>query len=102
VTFQPIVGGADADLDQRLSDELDAFNGAATGGSIAVELTVRINDETGYLAAGISGWTWQEAAGIGMTWVRSDLRGKSLGTRRLTASRSTATPTSTSARTCPS
>lgn len=43
------VGEGDEALDQRLSTELG-------------------------LAAGISGWTWGVAAGIGMTWVRDDQR----------------------------
>ena len=80
------VGGADADLDQRLSDELDAVNGARTAGVAAArELTVRITDDAGELAAGVSGWTWGCAAGIAMTWVRANARGTGLGTRLLEA-----------------
>ena len=37
------------------------------------------------LAAGMSGWTWGVAAGIGMTWVRDDARGERLGARLLSA-----------------
>jgi GNAT superfamily N-acetyltransferase len=78
------VGAADAALDQRLSDELDAVNAAATPGiAAAAELTVRITDEDGSLAAGISGWTWGLAAGIAMTWVRADARAAGLGSRLL-------------------
>ena len=78
---------ADAELDERLSDELDVVNAAATPGiDAAQELTVRITDDDGTLAAGISGWTWGVAAGIA-----HDLgaRGRSgpprLGSRLLTA-----------------
>lgn len=79
-----IVGEADADLDQRLSDELDAVNAAATAGTAAArELTVRLVDTDGALVAGISGWSWGVAAGIGMTWVHADARGKGLGERLL-------------------
>src|SRR6476661_4501349 len=82
--FRSVVGEADAALDQRLSDELDAVNAAATVGTPAArELTVRLVDESGELAAGLSGWTWGVAAGIGMTWVRDDARGAGLGTRLL-------------------
>ena len=84
--YRPSVGEADAALDQRLSDELDLVNAEATRGTApARELTVRIHDDTGELVAGMSGWTWGLAAGIGMTWVRADTRGAGLGGRLLTA-----------------
>jgi GNAT superfamily N-acetyltransferase len=82
--YRPIVGEADAQLDQRLADELDLVNAEATRGTApARELTVRIHDAPGELAAGMSGWTWGLAAGIGMTWVRADARGAGLGGRLL-------------------
>jgi len=81
-----VLGEGDADLDQRLSDELDKVNAAATPGvDPARELTVRVADADGELAAGISGWTWGVAAGIGMTWVREDARGTGLGAELLAA-----------------
>ena len=80
-----VVGEADAALDQRLSDELGAFNARAmTAAGEQKELTVRVDDECG-LAAGISGWTWGLAAGIAMTWTRDDVRGAGLGARLLDA-----------------
>ena len=82
--YSSVVGEADAELDQRLSDELDVVNAAATVGTPAArELTVRLTDSDGQLAAGVSGWTWGVAAGIGMTWVRADTRGQGLGERLL-------------------
>lgn len=79
------VGEADPDLDQRLSDELDAHNAAATAGTApARELTVRVED-AGALVAGASGWTWGEAAGIAMVWVDPDRRGTGLGASLLAA-----------------
>ncbi len=82
--YRRSVGEADAQLDQRLSDELDVVNAEATRGTApARELTVRIQDGAGELAAGMSGWTWGVAAGIGMTWVRADTRGAGLGGRLL-------------------
>jgi GNAT superfamily N-acetyltransferase len=73
------------ELDQRLSDELDKVNAAATRGvAPSRELTVQILDESGELAAGVSGWTWGVAAGIAMTWVREESRGDGLGTILLT------------------
>lgn len=82
---QILVGDGDPDLDQRLSDELDAVNAAATTGTPAArELTVQLHDDDG-LVGGLSGWTWGVAAGIGMTWVRGDRRGDGTGSRLLAA-----------------
>ncbi|GAA1503351.1 hypothetical protein GCM10009740_39130 [Terrabacter terrae] len=65
--IRSVVGDADAALDRRLSDELDAVNAAATAGTPAGrELTVRLLDADGDLVAGLSGWTRRVAAGIGM------------------------------------
>lgn len=80
-----LVGESDPDLDQRLSDELDKVNTAATTGTPAArELTVQLHDADG-LVGGLSGWTWGVAAGIGMTWVRADRRGDGTGARLLDA-----------------
>lgn len=79
MTSRILVGEADATLDERLSTELDVVNEAAVPGPAAVELTVQSLDDQGELLGGISGWTWQQAAGIGMTWVRADLRGTGAG-----------------------
>ncbi|WP_323748936.1 hypothetical protein [Streptomyces sp. PR69] len=49
------VGGEDEKLDARLSDELDAFNIAATGADDQRGLSVRAVDEDGELIGGISG-----------------------------------------------
>ncbi|MFC4785318.1 GNAT family N-acetyltransferase [Nocardioides sp. MAHUQ-72] len=82
--YRSLVGEALPDLDQRLSDELDRVNAAATHGVPAArELTVQVLDEAGALAAGMSGWTWGVAAGIAMTWVREESRGDGLGVRLL-------------------
>ena len=78
------VAGADPDLDQQLSDRLSEFNRAVTPGiAPASELTVRVCDDTGDLVGGISGWTWGDAAGMGMVWVRAEHRGAGEGRRLL-------------------
>ena len=57
--YRTVVADGLPDLDQRLSDELDKVNALATEGlSPSRELTVQILDDSGQLAAGISGWTW--------------------------------------------
>ncbi|MGZ4451097.1 MAG: GNAT family N-acetyltransferase, partial [Nocardioides sp.] len=77
--METIVGAGDPALEQRLSDELDAVNAAATPDvAPAQELSVRI-EEDGELVAGISGWTWGVAAGIAMTWVHESQRGTGVG-----------------------
>ena len=82
--YRVVVADALPALDERLTAELDAFNAAATPGVAAArELTVQIVDDADELAAGMSGWTWGIAAGIGLTWVRPDSRGTGLGTRLL-------------------
>ena len=80
----PRIGEADPGLDERLSHELTRFNVAATGADDERELTVAVHraDE---LIAGLSGWTWGTAAGIGMVWVHEDHRRESWGSRLLRA-----------------
>ena len=78
--YRVAVGDAVPELDQRLSAELDRVNAEATPGiAPARQLTVQILDGSGELAAGMSGWTWGVAAGIGLTWVRETSRGDGLG-----------------------
>src|SRR5215468_7789389 len=78
--FLTSVGKGDPALDQLLNDELDKFNAAATPGvAPAEEISVRV-EHGGVLVAGVSGWSWGQAAGIGMTWVREDHRGTGVGT----------------------
>jgi GNAT superfamily N-acetyltransferase len=89
--YRTVVADGLPDLDQRLSDELDKVNARATGAvSPARELTVQILDGSGDLAAGMSGWTWGVAAGIGMTWVREEVRGDGLGATLLASFEETA------------
>lgn len=83
---QVLVGEGIPELDQRLSDELDVVNAAATPGVPAArELTVRVLDDAGDLVGGMSGWTWGVAAGIGLSWVRADARGSGVGSGLLSA-----------------
>ena len=82
--YRVAVGEAVPELDQRLSAELDKVNAEATKSiAPARELTVQILDASGELAAGMSGWTWGVAAGIGLTWVRETSRGDGLGAQLL-------------------
>ena len=83
--FDIQVGEADAALDQQLSAGLDVVNEAATVGiTPQLELTVSVRDAAG-LVGGASGWTWGTCAGIGMVWVREDVRRDGLGGRLMAA-----------------
>lgn len=82
---QLVIGGADAELDTRLSAELDTYNFAASGVSNLSEFTVKAVDDAGELIAGLSGWTWGTCAGIGMVWVREDSRKAGWGAAMLEA-----------------
>lgn len=80
-----MIGDGDPALDQRLSDELDAYNIPAAGAGEQREFTVRAEDDQGGLIAGLSGWTWGTSAGIAMVWVRDDARHGGWGSRLLEA-----------------
>lgn len=80
----------DAELDARLSAELDTYNVAASGVRDQREFTVQVHDDDGALVAGLSGWTWGTCAGIAMVWVREEARNSGLGTRMLEAAESAA------------
>lgn len=80
-----VTGEGDSALDQRLSDELTAFNVPAAGAGEQREFTVKAEDDDGLLIGGLSGWTWGTSAGIAMLWVRADVRDSGWGSRLLTA-----------------
>ena len=79
------IGDRDADLDARLDAELSEFNLATSGVHVRSEFTVKIEDGTGDLVAGLSGWTWGTCAGISLVWVREDRRSRGAGARLLAA-----------------
>ena len=80
-----VLGDGDSELDSRLSKELDTYNFAAVGESNLKEFTVKVEESSGELVAGLSGWTWGTCAGIGMVWVREDSRKEGWGGRMLEA-----------------
>ncbi|MEU1849020.1 GNAT family N-acetyltransferase [Streptomyces sp. NPDC019990] len=79
------VGGRDDELDQRLDDELTAFNTAAADGASTEPLTVRVTDETGDLIGGLTAWTWGSLCSVDMLWVREDQRHAGCGSRLMRA-----------------
>ncbi|MEU3852483.1 GNAT family N-acetyltransferase [Streptomyces sp. NPDC029554] len=79
------VGGRDDDLEKRLDDELTAFNTAACGGATTEPLSVRVTDEAGELAGGLTAWTWGSLCSVDMLWVRDDQRHAGWGSRLMRA-----------------
>ncbi|MFI9821258.1 GNAT family N-acetyltransferase [Streptomyces sp. NPDC052013] len=79
------VGGQDDDLEQRLDDELTAFNTAAAGGATTEPLTVRVTGEDGELLGGLTAWTWGSLCSVDMLWVREDQRHAGWGSRLMRA-----------------
>ncbi|WP_308406624.1 GNAT family N-acetyltransferase [Streptomyces sp. AC555_RSS877] len=79
------VGGKDETLEQRLDDELTAFNAAATGAGTPQPLTVRLDDTGGELAGGLTAWIWGSCCAVDMLWVRADQRHAGRGSRLMRA-----------------
>jgi ribosomal protein S18 acetylase RimI-like enzyme len=79
------VGGKDDALQQRLDDELTAFNAEATGAGTPEPLTVRATDAEGELAGGLTAWIWGSCCAVDMLWVRADQRHAGWGSRLMRA-----------------
>ena len=79
------VGGADPELEKRLSDELDAINAAAVGAGAESPFSIRLTTAGGELAGGLTGWTWDGCGGITSLWVAEPLRGQGWGARLMAA-----------------
>src|SRR6185437_8050083 len=69
------VGDADADLAERLDQEISAFNAAASGHHDARMLSVAVRGDDGDLRGGLYGWTWGGCGYVDLLWVRDDQRG---------------------------
>ena len=70
---------------QRLIDEIDRFNLAATGIPDVREFVVAERDGEGELAGGAYGWSWGGMCWVEALWVREDCRHSGLGSRLLDA-----------------
>ena len=68
--IQFAVGGADADLHDRLDKEIYKFNAAATGHHDGRELSIAVRGDDGDLLAGLTGWTWGGCGYVELLWVR--------------------------------
>ena len=80
-----VVSDADDGLRERLNEEINAFNVAATGLDDGALLGIAAREDGGALVAGLFGWTWGGCGYIEVLWVRADRRRRGLGTRLLAA-----------------
>ncbi|MGW0814792.1 GNAT family N-acetyltransferase [Streptomyces viridiviolaceus] len=85
VTAALRVSGQDDDLEQRLDDELAAFNTAATAGARPEPLTVRVTDDAGEPVGGLTTWTRSGLCPVDLIRVREDQRHTGWGSRLMRA-----------------
>jgi len=78
-------GERDTELDDRLTEELVAFNNAATGAAYRGTFSVKVTDEADELVGGLTAWTWGGLCGIELLWVRDGSRKDGWGSRILQA-----------------
>ncbi|MFI0742146.1 GNAT family N-acetyltransferase [Streptomyces sp. NPDC021100] len=78
-------GERDTGLNDRLTEELIAFNTAATGVADRGAFSVKVADAAGGLVGGLAAWTWGGLCGIELLWVRDDSRENGWGSRILRA-----------------
>jgi hypothetical protein len=64
-----LAGETDADLRDRLDEELSAFNAAVTGHHDGRLLSIAVCGDRGDLRAGLYGWTWGGCGYIDLLWV---------------------------------
>ena len=81
----------DDGLNHRLHDEISRFNGDATGLRDGRAISIRLEDPSGDLLAGLTGWTWGGSGYVDVLWVRAGARGMGLGSRMLAAAEAEAT-----------
>lgn len=82
-----LTGDQDPALAAVLNAGLDEYNFAATGTSKADQgsFSVKVVDETGEIAGGLTAWYWAGLCGISMMWIREDSRRGGWGSKVLLA-----------------
>ncbi|MFF3449122.1 GNAT family N-acetyltransferase [Streptomyces sp. NPDC002667] len=85
VTAALLIGAKDDALQQRLDDELTAFNARATGAGDPEPVSVKVTDADGELVGGLTAWVWGSCCAVDMLWVRADQRHAGWGGKLLRA-----------------
>ena len=80
-----LVTDTDDGLNDCLHHEISRFNGDATDLRDGRALSIRLEDASGDLLAGLTGWTWGGTGYVDVLWVRADARRKGLGSSMLAA-----------------
>ncbi|MFI8823847.1 GNAT family N-acetyltransferase [Streptomyces sp. NPDC053431] len=75
----------DSELEDRLTEELIAFNSAAACASDRGTFSIKVTDEAGELVGGLTARTWGGLCDIELLWVREDSRKDGWGSRILQA-----------------
>jgi GNAT superfamily N-acetyltransferase len=75
---------SDADV-AFVQDQLHAYNIATTGYADYRPLAIFLRDDAGEIIAGLIGFTWGGTLKIETLWVRSDERGRDLGSHLVQA-----------------
>lgn len=70
-------------LATRLHEEIRRFNEDATELRDGRTLEIAVHTPAGELVAGLTGWTWGGCGYVDVLWVRSDARGRGIGSRLL-------------------
>src|SRR5512135_430759 len=85
--FEPLTIHEDPDSQDVhfLEDRLNEYNIASTGISDGRLLAIFLRGPQNEIIAGLYGWTWGGCCEVKTLWVHAGLRGKSLGTRLMTA-----------------
>ena len=86
-----LVTDADDGLNHRLHEEIYRFNGDATELRDGRPISIRLDDASGELVAGLTGWTWGGTGFVDVLWVRAGSRRNGLGGRLLAAAEAEAT-----------
>lgn len=79
------VGSSNPELNEKLSQELSAFNDAASGDDTQRSLSIEARSEGNDLVGGLMGWTWGTCAGVEMLWVDQAHRRTGWGARLMRA-----------------
>lgn len=74
-------GDEDHELSRLLEERIYEFNVGVSGLADGRGMSIRADDETGVLVAGLTGWTWGECGYVDVLWVAESHRRQGIGTQ---------------------